>query len=195
LLHFHPAERTNKDAAIRRNLSVQDAYPLQLIVNRMGGTGAFGIGSFPVDQQGNFIMRLRYLVPLAAIAAIGFAAGNSSSVSAASATAIPAAKADVSMAELVQHRADRRKWRYERHRHGKRYHRRFGNYRHYHDGWWYSRPFWRIPGFGLGITIDPGNRSNAHVAWCEDRYRSYNPRTDMYLGYDGDYHYCNSPYR
>ncbi len=38
-------------------------------------------------------------------------------------------------------------------------------------------------------------RSNAHVRWCLNRYRSYNPRTDQYLGYDGYYHYCRSPYR
>lgn len=38
-------------------------------------------------------------------------------------------------------------------------------------------------------------RSNSHVQWCLNRYRSYNPRTDQYLGYDGRYHYCRSPYR
>ncbi|WP_321505824.1 BA14K family protein [Breoghania sp.] len=35
----------------------------------------------------------------------------------------------------------------------------------------------------------------AHVNWCLRRYRSYNPRTDSYLGYDGRYHRCRSPYR
>ena len=29
-----------------------------------------------------------------------------------------------------------------------------------------------------------------HVARCEARYRSYNADTDMFLGYDGDYHRC-----
>ena len=38
-------------------------------------------------------------------------------------------------------------------------------------------------------------RSGSHVNWCLNRYRSYNPRTDQYLGYDGYYHYCRSPYR
>lgn len=36
---------------------------------------------------------------------------------------------------------------------------------------------------------------HSHVRWCRNRYRSYNPRTDQFLGYDGYYHYCNSPYR
>ena len=30
-----------------------------------------------------------------------------------------------------------------------------------------------------------------HVAACEARYRSYDPATDMFLGYDGNYHRCN----
>ncbi len=36
--------------------------------------------------------------------------------------------------------------------------------------------------------------SSAHVNWCLNRYRSYDPGTDQYLGYDGLYHFCNSPY-
>jgi hypothetical protein len=28
------------------------------------------------------------------------------------------------------------------------------------------------------------------VAWCEAHFRSYNPATGMYLGYDGVYHRC-----
>ena len=38
------------------------------------------------------------------------------------------------------------------------------------------------------------NYRNSHVDWCLRRYRSYNPRTDMYLGFDGRYHRCRSPY-
>ncbi|WP_245926701.1 BA14K family protein [Breoghania corrubedonensis] len=33
-----------------------------------------------------------------------------------------------------------------------------------------------------------------HVDWCLRRYRSYNPRTDMFMGYDGRHHRCRSPY-
>lgn len=28
------------------------------------------------------------------------------------------------------------------------------------------------------------------VAWCEAHYRSYNPATGLYLGYDGVHHHC-----
>jgi hypothetical protein len=34
----------------------------------------------------------------------------------------------------------------------------------------------------------------AHVDWCLASYRSYNPATDTFMGYDGYAHYCQSPY-
>ena len=59
-----------------------------------------------------------------------------------------------------------------------------------------------IFGFAIGAAIannannnngySSGNSSwNAHVDACENRYRSYNAETDMFLGYDGNYHRCN----
>ncbi len=58
-----------------------------------------------------------------------------------------------------------------------------------------------IFGFAIGSALangfDRNDRSSSyddwddHVARCEARYRSYNERTDMFLGYDGDYHRCN----
>jgi BA14K-like protein len=30
----------------------------------------------------------------------------------------------------------------------------------------------------------------ADAGWCEAHYRSYNPATGMFLGYDGQYHPC-----
>lgn len=57
-----------------------------------------------------------------------------------------------------------------------------------------------IFGFAVGAAIASSiNNSNgggyngsynAHVEACEDAYRSYSAETDMYLGYDGDYHRC-----
>lgn len=62
------------------------------------------------------------------------------------------------------------------------------------------RPWWRQgPRVRSGITIgvdgvDVRYRSSSswsrHVDRCEDRYQSYSALTDMYLGYDGDYHRC-----
>ncbi len=72
----------------------------------------------------------------------------------------------------------------------------FPRYRYYHRPWHpYYRPFLRPRVY---VDVDRyydyddeyGYRSNGHVARCEARYRSYDPETDMFLGYDGDYHYC-----
>lgn len=32
--------------------------------------------------------------------------------------------------------------------------------------------------------------SKAWFAYCTDKYRSFDPRTGRYLGYDGDFHFC-----
>lgn len=79
--------------------------------------------------------------------------------------------------------------------HGKRYrHRRYG-YNHFYGGYWYPFAWW------LGTAaIVAANRPAAvynddgHVNWCLRKYRSYNPRTDMYLAYSGRYRPCISPY-
>ncbi|MBY5355479.1 BA14K family protein [Rhizobium leguminosarum] len=36
---------------------------------------------------------------------------------------------------------------------------------------------------------------SSHAAWCSNEYRSYNPRTDRFLTYEGIYKTCRSPYR
>jgi hypothetical protein len=85
---------------------------------------------------------------------------------------------------LVETVRDRRRDRSDRRRY------RSDRYRHHYQGFWYAFPFW------LYSTPAPSYRySNNHVRWCLNRYRSYNPRTDMFLGYDGRYHRCRSPYR
>ena len=84
---------------------------------------------------------------------------------------------------------------YNRGRHGPRYGYRYGNYRHYYGGYWYAYPWWlgaaavTAPYYGR-----PSYGGGAHVEWCLNRYRSYNPRTDTYRGYDGYDHRCISPY-
>lgn len=78
---------------------------------------------------------------------------------------------------------------------------RYYNYNRY-------RPYYGGLGFGLGaglfgfalgsalansyddrVYIDDGY-GDSHIARCEARYRSYNARTDTFLGYDGYYHRC-----
>jgi len=62
-----------------------------------------------------------------------------------------------------------------------------------------------IIGLGVGAAIANSNNGyevpppygatgwREHVAWCEGRYRSYNPSTDTFIGYDGRTYRCVSP--
>jgi hypothetical protein len=35
--------------------------------------------------------------------------------------------------------------------------------------------------------------TSSHVAWCEQSYRTYDPATDSFIGFDGYAHRCVSP--
>lgn len=77
-----------------------------------------------------------------------------------------------------------RKWKRSRHRSRK--------FRHYHSGWYYDYPWWlyvsALPYYDYDYNDD------AHIAWCFAHYGSYDPRTNTFLGYDGNRHECISPY-
>jgi len=94
---------------------------------------------------------------------------------------------------------DRRHSRsWDRSRHGPRYRHRRPGYTHFHDGYYYATPWWLAAG-AIGAFIgsqvqQSGNNERAHDDWCDQRYRSYNRSTNTYMGYDGQRHYCNSPY-
>jgi hypothetical protein len=46
-------------------------------------------------------------------------------------------------------------------------------------------------GVTAGISEHTGQEgSDEHIRTCKDTYRSYDPRTDSFLGYDGDRHQC-----
>ncbi|WP_239025350.1 BA14K family protein [Rhodoligotrophos defluvii] len=102
---------------------------------------------------------------------------------------------------MVEHVQSRRRYRdYHRRYHGPRYRHRRPGYGYYHRGYYYRTPWWVGPAVGLGIAgaiagaAGRAAGSSAHVAWCQDRYRSYDPSTDSYMGYDGRRHRCYSPY-
>jgi hypothetical protein len=89
-----------------------------------------------------------------------------------------------------------------------------GNY-HHHNNNYYGNPWWGLGGIGLGFGLGygagyygggyydngyygggyNGGGYSRHVAWCLNRYRSYNPRTNTWVSYSGDIHQCRSPYR
>jgi BA14K-like protein len=107
--------------------------------------------------------------------------------------------------DLVQVRdqGQRRAARWDRRLHGDRCRYRAGDCRYYRSGYYYRTPWWTLPLVGAGVvigsTIDNdgpiyGRRGNRHIAWCEDRYRSYNPRTNTWISNSGAERECNSPY-
>ncbi len=121
----------------------------------------------------------------------------------ASAATLPgaalAAPGDTAMVEQVnRHNRDRAR-RYDWRRDGQRHRYPRSGYRHQYGGYHYASPWWLgAPSFGLSVIVPQpqysGHTHSAHVDWCFNRFRSYNAATDRYLGYDGLYHRCNSPY-
>lgn len=84
---------------------------------------------------------------------------------------------------------------------GRRYYRYRYPYRHYYEGYRYYYNGYPYSGGLVYHTPSWDANSNprghyfqGHVDWCRARYRSYNPQTDTFLGYDGYRHYCYSPY-
>ena len=57
----------------------------------------------------------------------------------------------------------------------------FGAFDYYDDGYYDD-------GYGFAGV------SSAHVRWCLNRYRSYNPRTNLWVSYSGKKYQCDSPY-
>jgi hypothetical protein len=62
--------------------------------------------------------------------------------------------------------------------------------------YWYQKPFqvYRYGDFKHRHHHKVHHHGSRHVAWCEGRYRSYNPATDTFIGNSGRHHRCNSPY-
>jgi hypothetical protein len=71
------------------------------------------------------------------------------------------------------------RWNCRPHRHRYPYY-----YYAYNDDWYDFYDYYDGP-----VQYD-----DAHLRWCKNRYRSYNVRTDKFLGYDGKYRRCISPF-
>jgi len=68
--------------------------------------------------------------------------------------------------------------------------------RHYRPRYGYERRYYR-PRYERPRYERPryyGGR-NAHVSWCANRYRTYDPYTNRYHAGGGVYRMCYSPYR
>lgn len=80
--------------------------------------------------------------------------------------------------------------------HGRDYGRHSGRDRHRNKYYFYG-----IYGYSDdSYSFNDNNRyyysssTGNHVRWCANRYRSYDASTDTYLGSDGYWHRCRSPY-
>ena len=47
---------------------------------------------------------------------------------------------------------------------------------------------------GHRYALGSGPLWGHHLAYCQHRYRSYNPHTNLFLAYSGGHHHCRSPY-
>jgi hypothetical protein len=71
---------------------------------------------------------------------------------------------------------------------------------HEHAGLAGAGSYWyRNPGQGHYHLVEihhkwHGDRTSRHVQWCLDRYRTYDPHTDTFVGRGYRTYRCNSPY-
>jgi hypothetical protein len=77
---------------------------------------------------------------------------------------------------LIEVRHRRRHWRHRHH--------------HHHDNDAGAAAAGAIFGLALGAIAANAAANNNAVAYCSQRYRSYDPRSGTYLGYDGYRHPC-----
>lgn len=134
------------------------------------------------------------LAAAAALGALGLSAGGAQAIPMGAGAPLAQKQIDSNI-ETVKHRRHWRGHRWHRHRH------------HRGDGWAYGGAF--LGGVLLGSALDRAyaydddydyprryryRMSEDHVDYCLDRYRSYDVRTNTFLGYDGYRHRCNSPY-
>jgi hypothetical protein len=86
-------------------------------------------------------------------------------------------------------RFDRRFGRFEDRDH-RRFRFRNGPFIYFYNGWWYDEPWWTYD----TAYVAGGGYGDAHVQWCVDHYRSYNPANNTFVSYSGDVRECVSPY-
>ncbi|MFO1120790.1 MAG: BA14K family protein [Hyphomicrobiales bacterium] len=108
-------------------------------------------------------------------------------------------------------------------KHGNWNHRNYGRYRHYRPyyynypnfGWGYCGwgyvggwPGGCFPGYYYGggyyggyddydddyVVVTKRVSHSKHVKWCKARYKTYNPKTDTFIGKGKKKYRCNSPY-
>lgn len=96
---------------------------------------------------------------------------------------------------------------WERNQRGRRCLHRTGECRFLHRGFFYEKPWWNRPQISGGTRANRYHNDNfvfdddnkvrlgpSHLNWCQNRYRSYNPRTNTWRSYRGSVRQCFSPF-
>jgi hypothetical protein len=146
-----------------------------------------GIGPSQVETKENY-MRTRNAVPIAAVALVAIL----SSAEMASAATVISPKAPIAAAS-IGNRASiiEARWR------GGGWHHGYRGYGHRGYGWHHRGYGWgpAIGGLAAGAVIG-GAIANSRAqaaetdAYCSQRFKSYDPSSGTYLGYDGQRHPC-----
>ena len=66
----------------------------------------------------------------------------------------------------------------------------YGGYGPYDGGYAYAPGYAYGPGYRRGYVAAPAYGGGDEVAYCQQRFRSYDPASGTYLGYDGMRHPC-----
>lgn len=85
----------------------------------------------------------------------------------------------------------KKKYKRKAKRRYKRSRRRNPNYRYFYRNWYYTYPWWLDDYYDYSGYVGYGQ---AHIRWCLNRYRTYNVRTNRFIGRGGYAHQCVSPY-
>lgn len=136
---------------------------------------------------------------MAGFLSFGFSGAQAASVMTGSGAPAGITKMQDGNIQDVSHRKYRRHWRgHNRWRGGHRWRRGSGVYlglgfapffNPYYGGSAYYNGYYDAPAYYAPV------RGSRHVRYCLDRYRSYDPRSNTFMGYDGYRHRCRSPYR
>lgn len=123
---------------------------------------------------------------LLGLAALGFVAVTPAT---AAPLTVSGPNIETGSVELVQHnrRHQMRQWR--RQRDGRNWRRR--NHRQYGSGFNAGELIvGTIAGAIIANAIRGGYARDTDMEACQDRYRSFDPRTGTYIGYDGNTYVC-----
>jgi hypothetical protein len=81
-------------------------------------------------------------------------------------------------------------------KHGRRH--RDDDHRHFHEGLWFSVPFWLGAAATAPLYADPYDDDydygEDHIDYCLNRYQSYDVDTNTFMSYSGVRKPCISPY-